>query len=130
MTADAGSGRRNSSVGSRKSRAIADEPIAAPTTTPRREANAQPNSIRSDVAPIDGQIEPSANRAPSTSNAREGAGKKTGETIRDSATNCQATISATAKASDGRLDAESKRFMLPSRPAGPALMFARSAAGR
>src|SRR5262245_46572166 len=128
MTAEAGSGRRNSSVGSRKSRARADEPIAAPITMPRSDANTQPNSMRSDVASSDGQIEPSAKSDISTSNDREGAGKKTGEMTRNSARSCHTSSRPTAKASAGRLDDERKRFMPPSPPAAPAPRSAPSGA--
>ena len=79
ITADAGSGRMNSSVGSRSSRANRDVPIAAPSTMPITEASSHPTIMRKLVATSGNQSEPSASRCCSTASARSGDGKKMGE---------------------------------------------------
>src|SRR5262252_9411426 len=79
MTEDAGNGRRNSSVGSSRSRATRDDAIAAPSAMPARQAKSQPKIMRSTVAASGAKIDPSVTRAARTSKARDGAGKKIGE---------------------------------------------------
>jgi hypothetical protein len=48
--AEAGSGRMNSRVGSKKSLAVRDKPMAAPRSMPRSEAANHPTSIRQQVS--------------------------------------------------------------------------------
>ena len=50
IVADAGRGRRNSSVGVSKRRKIAELPIRLPSVMPTTDAKAQPTSMRHTVA--------------------------------------------------------------------------------
>ncbi len=90
-TAEAGSGRRNSAVGSKRLRATADEAMAAPTTTPVTVAASHPASIRQTVLPSGSQISPEAIQVHSVARARSGPGNHSGLTSRVSAASFQAT---------------------------------------
>src|SRR5215471_21369280 len=79
ITEEAGKGRTNSSVGSRRSRATCEDAIAAPSATPARQARSQPKIMRSTVAASGAKIDPSVIRAARTLKARDGAGKNIGE---------------------------------------------------
>ena len=52
ITAEAGSGRKNSSVGSTQARARADMPTSAPSVMPPTQASSQPCTMRHTVAPV------------------------------------------------------------------------------
>jgi hypothetical protein len=115
MTAEAGNGRRNSSVGSNRSRASRDDAIAAPSPMPARQASIQPKTMRRTVAASGTQIDPSAMRATSTLKARDGAGKNIGEIRRASASTCHMRTRPRAKDKAPIVVAAGRWIMPPSR---------------
>jgi 2-keto-4-pentenoate hydratase/2-oxohepta-3-ene-1,7-dioic acid hydratase in catechol pathway len=77
ITAEAGSGRMNPSIGCSQLRAAAELPMSAPSVMPSSEASDQPTSMRFTVAKVQAARSPSASPSARLANAAPGVGRST-----------------------------------------------------
>ena len=117
ITAEAGSGRMNSSVGPTQARAAALLPTSAPSPMPATPASAQPASMRPTVAAVKPPSSPAARPSCRLASVASGVGKNTLLTQPAWLANHHSASRATSTASEPAISiGVSRRFMAGPRP--------------